>query len=97
VLWNRRLVFVSDSIGRNRWESMLYMLSSAVPDAEASVREENGIPITKQKGFVSFRFLHDNLAVEHYQLPFLVRRGSRPCRAPKNVCSVFQLSAMDAS
>ncbi|XP_051210942.1 protein trichome birefringence-like 10 [Lolium perenne] len=96
VLRNRRLVFVGDSIGRNQWESMLCMLSSAVPDAEASVREENGSPITKHKGYLSFRFLHHNLTVEHYRSPYLVRRGSRPRRAPRHVRSVLQLGAMDA-
>ena len=95
MLRNRRLVFVGDSIGRNQWESMLCMLSSAVPDAEASVREENGNPITKHKGYLSFRFLHHNLTVEHYRSPYLVRRGSRPRRAPRHVRSVLQLGAMD--
>ncbi|XP_044455542.1 protein trichome birefringence-like 11 [Triticum aestivum] len=96
VLRNRRLVFVGDSIGRNQWESMLCMLSSAVADAGASVREEHGSPITKHKGFLSFRFLRHNLTVEHYRSPYLVRRGGRPRRAPRHVRSTLQLRAMDS-
>lgn len=96
MLRNRRLVFVGDSIGRNQWESMLCMLSSAVADAGASVREEHGSPITKHKGFLSFRFLRHNLTVEHYRSPYLVRRGGRPRRAPRHVRSTLQLRAMDS-
>ncbi|XP_044969518.1 protein trichome birefringence-like 10 isoform X2 [Hordeum vulgare subsp. vulgare] len=98
ALRGRRLVFVGDSIGRNQWESMLCMLSSAVADAGASVREEHGSPITKHKGFLSFRFLHHNLTVEHYRSPYLVRRGGRPRprRAPRHVRSTLQLGAMDS-
>ncbi|KAI5008499.1 hypothetical protein ZWY2020_009547 [Hordeum vulgare] len=44
ALRGRRLVFVGDSIGRNQWESMLCMLSSAVADAGASVRRSTGAP-----------------------------------------------------
>jgi hypothetical protein len=97
MLWNCRLVFVRDAIGGNEWESMLCMLPSVVPDAEASVREENRSPITKQKVYLSFRFLHHNLTVEHYRSPYLVRRGSRPRRVPRHVRSVLQLGVMDAT
>ncbi|XP_062189945.1 protein trichome birefringence-like 11 [Phragmites australis] len=94
ILRNRRLVFVGDSIGRNQWESMLCMLSSAVAD-KASVYEENGNPITKHKGFLSFRFRDHNCTVEHYRSPYLVRRSRPPRRAPKRVESTLQLGAMD--
>jgi hypothetical protein len=53
------------------------MLSSAAPDAEALVREENRSPMTKHKGFLSFRFLHCNLTIEHYRLAVAI-----PCPAP---------------
>jgi hypothetical protein len=76
-------------------ESMLCMLSSAVPDAEASVREENGSPLPQ-----GLPLLQVPPPQPHRRtLPVavhLVRRGNRPCRAPRNVCSVLQLSVMDA-
>jgi hypothetical protein len=90
-----RLVFVGDSIGRNQWESMLCMLSTAVADAEGGsspVYEENGNPITKHRGFLSYRFRDHNCTVEHFRSPYLVRRG----RPPRRVQSALQLAAMDA-
>ncbi|RLN33007.1 protein trichome birefringence-like 11 [Panicum miliaceum] len=95
ILRNRRLVFVGDSIGRNQWESMLCMLASAVAD-KGSIYEENGSPITKHKGFLSFRFRDHNCTVEHYRSPYLVRRGRPPRRSPKRVGSTLQLGAMDS-
>jgi hypothetical protein len=91
TLRNRRLVFVGDSIGRNQWESML---SAAVADVEggSSVYEENGNPITKHRGFLSFRFRDHSCTVEHFRSPYLVRRG----RPPGRVQSALQLAAMDA-
>ncbi|KAL6657476.1 hypothetical protein ACP70R_005256 [Stipagrostis hirtigluma subsp. patula] len=97
ILRNRRLVFVGDSIGRNQWESMLCMLSSAVAAGEpGAVYEENGSPITKHKGFLSFRFRDHNCTVEHYRSPYLVRRGRPPRRAPRRVDTTLQLGAMDS-
>nr|CAB3458819.1 unnamed protein product [Digitaria exilis] len=104
TLRNRRLVFVGDSIGRNQWESMLCMLASAVDVAEddglddegSAIYEENGSPITKHKGFLSFRFRDYNLTVEHYRSPYLVRRGRPPRRSPRYVAGTLQLGAMDS-
>ncbi|CAD6216857.1 unnamed protein product [Miscanthus lutarioriparius] len=99
ILRNRRLVFVGDSIGRNQWESMLCMLASAVADDDGkqggAIYEENGSPITKHKGFLSFRFRDYNCTVEHYRSPYLVRRGRPPRRSPKHVVTTLQLGAMD--
>lgn len=97
ILRNRRLVFVGDSIGRNQWESMLCMLASAVADddKQGSIYEENRSPITKHKGFLSFRFRDYNCTVEHYRSPYLVRRGRPPRRSPKRVVTTLQLGAMD--
>ncbi|XP_020396788.1 protein trichome birefringence-like 11 isoform X4 [Zea mays] len=104
MLRNRRLVFVGDSIGRNQWESMLCMLASAVADDRdkqaspggASIYEENGSPITKRKGFLSFRFRDYNCTVEHYRSPYLVRRGRPPRHSPKRVATALRLGSMDA-
>ncbi|KAF5947925.1 hypothetical protein HYC85_013882 [Camellia sinensis] len=74
-LRNRRLVFVGDSIGRNQWESLLCMLSSAVPD-KTSIFEVNGSPITKHTGFLAFKFRDFNCTVEYYRAPFLVAQGA---------------------
>ncbi|CAL5061294.1 unnamed protein product [Urochloa decumbens] len=97
TLRNRRLVFVGDSIGRNQWESMLCMLASAVGAAGGgAIYEENGSPITKHKGFLSFRFRDYNCTVEHYRSPYLVRRGRPPRRSPRRVAGTLQLGAMDS-
>ncbi|KAG8093577.1 hypothetical protein GUJ93_ZPchr0012g19758 [Zizania palustris] len=65
-LRNRRVVFVGDSIGRNQWESLLCMLSAAVPD-KSSIFEVNGNPITKHMGFLIFKFREYNCTVEYYR------------------------------
>ncbi|CAL5085133.1 unnamed protein product [Urochloa decumbens] len=102
TLRNRRLVFVGDSIGRNQWESMLCMLASAVGNGSdggsggGAIYEENGSPITKHKGFLSFRFRDYNCTVEHYRSPYLVRRGRPPRRSPRRVAGTLQLGAMDS-
>ncbi|KAI3867519.1 hypothetical protein MKW92_007443 [Papaver armeniacum] len=77
---NGRIVFVGDSIVRNQWESMLCMLAGSISMNETSteIYEENGNPITKHKGFLSFRFRSYNLTVEYYRNPFLVFMGHPP-------------------
>ncbi|WVZ95982.1 hypothetical protein U9M48_041679 [Paspalum notatum var. saurae] len=97
TLRNRRLVFVGDSIGRNQWESMLCMLASAVADKASAIREERGSPITKRKGFLSFRFRDHNCTVEHYRSPYLVRRRrGGPTKKKRAATCALQLDAMDS-
>uniref|UniRef100_A0ACD5YC53 Uncharacterized protein n=1 Tax=Avena sativa TaxID=4498 RepID=A0ACD5YC53_AVESA len=93
-LRNRRVVFVGDSIGRNQWESLLCMLSSAVPD-KSSIYEINGSPITKHMGFLIFKFRDYNCTVEYYRSPFIVLQGRAPAGAPKVVKYTIRVDAMD--
>ncbi|XXG80782.1 hypothetical protein AAC387_Pa09g1562 [Persea americana] len=95
-LRNRRMVFVGDSLGRNQWESLLCMLSSAIAD-KASIYEVNGSPITKHNGFFIFKFKHYNCTVEYYRAPFLVVQGRAPHGAPEKVKSTLKLDVMDWS
>ncbi|KAJ4955500.1 hypothetical protein NE237_012283 [Protea cynaroides] len=95
-LQNRRLVFVGDSIGRNQWESLLCMLSSAVPN-EDSIYEVNGSPITKHKGFLVFKFRDFNCTVEYYRAPFLVLQSRPPAGVPGKVKTTLKLDQMDWS
>ncbi|XP_065045935.1 protein trichome birefringence-like 11 [Musa acuminata AAA Group] len=94
-LRNRRLVFAGDSIGRNQWESLLCMLSSAASANDDSVYQVNGQPITKHKGFLIFRFRDYNCTVEYYRAPHLVLRSRPPPDAPSPVKSVLRLDVMD--
>ncbi|KAK4281152.1 hypothetical protein QN277_012677 [Acacia crassicarpa] len=91
---NKRIVFVGDSIGRNQWESLLCMLSSAIPN-KTSVYEINGSPITKHIGFLAFRFEDFNLTVEYYKSPYLVVQGRPPPRAPEKVKMTLRTDLMD--
>ncbi|XP_038988206.1 protein trichome birefringence-like 10 isoform X2 [Phoenix dactylifera] len=93
-LRNRRLVFVGDSIGRNQWESLLCLLSMAVPD-KSSIYEVNGNPITKHKGFLVFKFRDYNCTVEYYRAPFLVLQSRPPARAPARVKTTLKLDILD--
>ncbi|XP_058082508.1 protein trichome birefringence-like 10 [Magnolia sinica] len=93
-LRNRRMVFVGDSIGRNQWESLLCMLSSAVVDKD-SIYEVNGSPITKHKGFLVFKFRDFNCTVEYYRAPFLVLQSRPPAGAPERAKTTLKLDVMD--
>ncbi|XP_008222981.1 PREDICTED: protein trichome birefringence-like 10 isoform X2 [Prunus mume] len=93
-LRGKRLVFVGDSIGRNQWESLLCMLSSAIPNKD-SIYEVNGNPITKHKGFLVFKFKDFNCTVEYYRSPFLVLQSRRPSGALQNVRTTMKVDQMD--
>ncbi|KAM4116087.1 hypothetical protein ACB094_02G024400 [Castanea mollissima] len=93
-LRNKRLVFAGDSIGRNQWESLLCMLSSAVPNKD-SMYEVNGNPITKHKGFLVFKIKDYNCTVEYYRSPFLVLPSRPPAGAPQELRTALKLDQMD--
>ncbi|KAK4492540.1 hypothetical protein RD792_003352 [Penstemon davidsonii] len=95
-LRNQRLVFVGDSIGRNQWESLLCMLSSAVPTM-TSIYEVNGSPISKHSGYLIFKFRDYNCTIEYYRAPFLVLQSRAPAWAPANVTMTIKLDKMDWS
>ncbi|KAK4587160.1 hypothetical protein RGQ29_024043 [Quercus rubra] len=95
-LRNKRLVFVGDSIGRNQWESLLCMLSSAVPNKD-SIYEVNGNPITKHMLFLVFKFKDYNCTVEYYRSLFLVLQSRAPPGAPQKVMTTLKLDKMDWS
>eukprot|EP01018_Ginkgo_biloba_P012130 Gb_18075 [translate_table: standard] len=91
---NRRVVFVGDSIGRNQWESLICMLAEAVP-IKTRIYEVNGNPITKHKGFLSFRFKDYNCTVEYYRSPFLVYQGHPPKESSPEVRTTLRLNVLD--
>ncbi|KAH1194877.1 Protein trichome birefringence-like 11 [Glycine max] len=93
-LRDKRLVFVGDSIGRNQWESLLCMLSSAIAN-KARVYEVNGNPITKHTGFLAFKFEDFNCTIEYYRSPYLVVQGRPPSGAPDGVRMTLRVDHMD--
>ncbi|PWA85820.1 PMR5 N-terminal domain, PC-Esterase [Artemisia annua] len=95
-LRNRRLVFAGDSIGRNQWESLLCMLSTAVAN-KSSIYEVNGRPITKHMGFLVFKFIDFNCTIEYYRAPYLVPQGHPPAGSPKQVRTTLKIDKMDWS
>ncbi|KAL3644860.1 hypothetical protein CASFOL_010040 [Castilleja foliolosa] len=95
-LRDKRLVFVGDSIGRNQWESMLCMLSSAVQN-KTSIYEVNRSLITKHSGSLIFKFSDYNCTVEYYRAPFLVLQSRAPSGAASNVKMTLKLDQMDWS
>ncbi|TVU26977.1 hypothetical protein EJB05_29555 [Eragrostis curvula] len=93
-LRNRRVVFVGDSIGRNQWESLLCMLSTAILN-KSSIYEVNGNPISKHMGYLIFNFRDYNCTVEYYRSPFIVLQGRAPAGAPEIVKYTIRVDAMD--
>lgn len=91
---NRRVVFVGDSIGRNQWESLICMLAEAVPD-KLQIYEVNGSPISKHKGYLSFKFEEFNCTVEYYRAPFLVLQGRPPKESPPQIKTTLKLHLLD--
>lgn len=96
---NKRVVFVGDSIGRNQWESLLCMLSSAIRSNKNndSIYEVNGNPITKHKGFLVFKFRDYNCTLEYYRAPFLVLQSRPPSNSPSKIRTTLKLDQMDWS
>lgn len=95
-LRDKRLAFVGDSIGRNQWESLLCMLSSAILN-KTSIYEVNGSPITKHTGSLIFKFSDFNCTVEYYRAPFLVLQSRAPPGSPRKVKMTLKLDQMDWS
>ncbi|KAG6434988.1 hypothetical protein SASPL_106635 [Salvia splendens] len=95
-LRDKRIVFVGDSIGRNQWESLLCMLSSAIGN-KTSVYEVNGSPITKHSGSLIFKFSDFNCTVEYYRAPFLVLQSRAPPGTPEKIRMTLKLDHMDWS
>ncbi|XP_071716691.1 protein trichome birefringence-like 10 [Rutidosis leptorrhynchoides] len=92
---NKRIVFVGDSIGRNQWESLLCMLSSAISKNNDWIYEVNGNPITKHKGFLVFKFRDYNCTVEYYRAPFLVLQSRPPPNSLPKIRTTLKLDQMD--
>ncbi|KAG8370717.1 hypothetical protein BUALT_Bualt13G0012300 [Buddleja alternifolia] len=95
-LRDRRIVFVGDSLGRNQFESLLCMLSSAIPN-KTSIYEVNGSKITKHADSLVFKFSDFNCTVEYYRAPFLVLQSRAPVGAPEKVKLTLKLDQMDWS
>ncbi|XP_062085947.1 protein trichome birefringence-like 11 [Humulus lupulus] len=93
-LRNKRLVFAGDSLGRNHWESLLCMLSGAVPN-KSSIYEVNGNPIAKHSGSLIFKFEYFNCTIEYYRSPFLVVQGHPPAGAAADVKFTLRVDEMD--
>ncbi|KAJ0558711.1 putative PC-Esterase [Helianthus annuus] len=80
-LSNRRLAFVGDSIGRNQWESLLCLLSTAVTN--------------KSSIYEVFKFAELNCTIEYYRAPYLVLQSRPPAGSPKQVRTTLKLDKMD--
>ncbi|KAL0376584.1 UNVERIFIED_CONTAM: NEDD8-activating enzyme E1 catalytic subunit [Sesamum calycinum] len=90
-LRNKRVVFAGDSIGRNQWESLLCMLSSAIVNKD-SIYEVNG---NHHKGYLVFKFMDYNCTVEYYRAPFLVLQSRPPAQVPPKIKTTLKLDQMD--
>lgn len=60
----KRVMYVGDSLGRNQWQSLICMISAAVPHAQTQII--NGDPIS------TFKFLDYGVSVSFYRTPYLV-------------------------
>ncbi|XAR60745.1 hypothetical protein NMG60_11034232 [Bertholletia excelsa] len=60
----KALMFVGDSLGRNQWESLICMISAAVPRSPTQMIR--GDPLS------TFKFLDYGLSVSFYRAPYLV-------------------------
>ena len=87
---NKRIVFAGDSIGRNQWESLLCMLSTAVKN-KSRIYEASGNPIGKHLGSLSVRFSDFNLTVEYFRSPFLVVIDRPPPNSPHDVYGAIRV------
>ncbi|MFS7956594.1 putative PC-Esterase [Helianthus anomalus] len=93
-LSNKKLAFVGDSIGRNQWESLLCLLSTAVTN-KSSIYEVNRRLITKHTGFLVFKFAEFNCTIEYYRAPYLVLQSRPRAGSPKQVRTTLKLDKMD--
>lgn len=60
----KNVMFVGDSLGRNQWESLICMISAAVPQSPTQM--SRGDPLS------TFKFLEYGVAVSFYRAPYLV-------------------------
>lgn len=60
----KTVMFVGDSLGRNQWESLICMISAAVP--QSPTQKLNGDPLS------TFKFLEYGVSVSFYRDPYLV-------------------------
>ncbi|CAN1317484.1 Protein trichome birefringence, partial [Linum perenne] len=72
MLRGKRLVFVGDSLDRNMWESMVYMLKGAAKD-QNKVYDVNGKQNFRCEASYSFIFKDYDCTVEFFVTPFLVQ------------------------
>uniref|UniRef100_A0A453AJW0 Trichome birefringence-like C-terminal domain-containing protein n=1 Tax=Aegilops tauschii subsp. strangulata TaxID=200361 RepID=A0A453AJW0_AEGTS len=72
-LRNKRLMFVGDSLNRNQWESMVCLVSSAIP-----ARDKKSLAkfVGPNGSLNVFRAAEYNATVEFYWAPFLVSSNS---------------------
>lgn len=61
----KTVMFVGDSLGRNQWESLICLVSSALPRSSPT-QSINGDPLS------SFRFLDYGVTISFYRAPYLV-------------------------
>ncbi|CAM8913112.1 unnamed protein product [Rhodiola kirilowii] len=60
----KTIMFVGDSLGRNQWESLICMISAAVPESKTQIDRRD--PLS------TFKFLEYGVTVSFYRAPYLV-------------------------